>query len=105
MDEICQIFFEDTNPGSKLREIRRLVLAVELNEAYEGAAHDYNIPTHNKVLGGIITIDDSEEVRAPEHAEEVIAEHSEEVEASTVRRSQRLETTFHLQDRDDDHGF
>ena len=41
MDDVTQIFFEHTNPCSRLADLGRQRLAASLNDAREGAEHDY----------------------------------------------------------------
>ena len=41
MDDVTQIFFEHTNPSSRLADLGRQRLTASLNDAREGTKHDY----------------------------------------------------------------
>ena len=41
MNDVTQIFFEHTNPGTRLADLGRQRLAASLNDAREGTEHDY----------------------------------------------------------------
>jgi hypothetical protein len=104
MDDICQIFFENTTPGSRLRELGRQQLATDLNGAREGALHDYDVCIEDEVPRAvhdtIITIEDSQEVqRTPQHG---VLVDREEVPHT---RSTPMYIPVFMQNRDFDHGF
>ena len=46
MDDVIQIFFEHTNRGSHLANLRRQRLASVLDEACKGTPHDYIVPSN-----------------------------------------------------------
>ena len=47
MDDVTQIFFEHTNPGSHLVDLGWQRLVASLNDAREGAEHDYVISSNS----------------------------------------------------------
>ena len=70
MDDVTQIFFEHTNPGSWLADLGRRRLASKLDQAQEGVKHEYVLAGNG--LGvleedeeNVIVVEDSEDVGVP----------------------------------------
>jgi hypothetical protein len=70
MDDVTHIFFEHTNPGSRLADLGRQRLASELDQAQEGVQHEYVLVGNG--LGvldedeeNVIVVEDSQDVGVP----------------------------------------
>ena len=48
IDDVCQIFFLHTNPGTRLWDLGCQQLAAELTATREGAPHIDNIPLEDE---------------------------------------------------------